>query len=150
MITLLTYLRWRRESWSYQAKGNLSTVRQFIKELEGCPDVDKRCLADKTLRDKGMSRIPKNNTLKGGKAGVDQGPLRDESAPEHRGRDNRHQASRLWLRPKHWAVQHSEPGVDEESREEWSDDGLGEVHKREHEITDIVPYVRMPPKTTRP
>ena len=30
---------------------------------------------------------------KGRKAGVDQSPLHDESAPEHRGGDNRRQAS---------------------------------------------------------
>ena len=83
----------KKESWSYPAKGNLSTVRQFIKELEGCPDADKRLLADKTLREKGMPEIPQENTLKGGKQATDQGPLCDESAPEHRGGDNRHQAS---------------------------------------------------------
>ena len=57
----------KKESWSYPAKGNLSTVRQFIKELEGSPDVEKRCQVDKTLRDKGMPRIPQDNTLKGEK-----------------------------------------------------------------------------------
>ena len=57
----------KKESWSYPAKGNLSTVRQFVEELEGCLDVDKRLLADKTLRDKGMPRIPKENIPKGGK-----------------------------------------------------------------------------------
>ena len=57
----------KKESWSYPAKGNLSTVRQFIKELEGCPDAEKRHQADKTLRDKGMLRIPQDNTPKGEK-----------------------------------------------------------------------------------
>ena len=57
----------KKESWSYPAKGNLSTVWQFIKELEGCPDADKRCQADKTLRDKGMPGIPQENIPKGGK-----------------------------------------------------------------------------------
>ena len=56
----------KRESWSYPAKGNLLTVRQFIEELKGCPDAEKRCLADKTLRDKGMPGIPQEN-IKGGK-----------------------------------------------------------------------------------
>ena len=56
----------KKESWSYSAKGKLSTVRQFIKELEGCPDADKRLLADKTLREKGIPGIPQENT-KGGK-----------------------------------------------------------------------------------
>ena len=57
----------KKESWSYPAKGNLSTVRQFIKELEGCPDADKKRQADKTLWDKGMPRIPQEHIPKGGK-----------------------------------------------------------------------------------
>ena len=57
----------KKESWSYPTKGNLSTVRQFIKELEGCPDTEKRCQADKTLQDKGIPGIPQDNTLKGEK-----------------------------------------------------------------------------------
>ena len=56
----------KRESWSYPAKGNLLTVRQFVEELKGCPDAEKRHLADKTLRDKGMLGIPQEN-IKGGK-----------------------------------------------------------------------------------
>ena len=56
----------KKESWGYPAKGNLCTVRQFVKELEGCPDAEKRLLADKTLRDKGMPGIPQEN-IKGGK-----------------------------------------------------------------------------------
>ena len=56
----------KKESWSYPAKGNLSTVRQFVKELEGCPDADKRLLVDKTLREKGMPGIPQENIPKGG------------------------------------------------------------------------------------
>ena len=57
----------KKESWSYPAKGNLSTVWQFVKELEGCLDADKRLLTDKTLREKGMPGIPQENTPKGGK-----------------------------------------------------------------------------------
>ena len=57
----------KKESWSYLAKGNLSTAWQFTKELEGCPDAKKRCLADKTLWEKGMPRIPQETTMKGGK-----------------------------------------------------------------------------------
>ena len=57
----------KKESWSYPAKGNLSTVWQFIKELEGCSDAEKRCQANKTLQDKGMPGIPQDNTLKGEK-----------------------------------------------------------------------------------
>ena len=57
----------KKESWSYPAKGNLCTVRQFVKKLEGCPDPEKRRQADKTIRDKGMPRIPQENTLEAGK-----------------------------------------------------------------------------------
>ena len=57
----------KKESWSYLAKGNLITIRQFIKELEGCGDTEKRCQADKILRDKGMPRIPQEHAPKGGK-----------------------------------------------------------------------------------
>ena len=28
----------KRESWSYPAKGNVLTIRQFVEELRGCPD----------------------------------------------------------------------------------------------------------------
>ena len=48
----------KRESWSYPAKGNLRTVRQFVQELSGCPDLEKRLQADKTLRDRGMPGVP--------------------------------------------------------------------------------------------
>ena len=61
------YLSKVKKSWSYPAKGNLSTVQQFIKELEGCPDAEKRHQADKTLWDKGMPGIPQDNTPKGEK-----------------------------------------------------------------------------------
>ena len=57
----------KKESWSYPAKGNLCTVQQFVKELEGRLDAEKRLLADKTLQDKGMPRIPQENATKGGK-----------------------------------------------------------------------------------
>ena len=67
MITPLTSSKVKKESWSYPAKGNLITVRQFIKELEGCSDIKKRCQADKTLRDKDMPGIPQENTPKGEK-----------------------------------------------------------------------------------
>ena len=89
----------KKESWNYPAKGNLCTIRQFVKELEGCPDAEKRLLADKTHRDKGMPGIPQESIK-----GTDQGPLHDESAPEHRGGDNRLQASRLRSGPKHRVV----------------------------------------------
>ena len=55
----------KKESWSYPAKGNLSTVWQFIKELEVYPDAEKRCQVDKTLWDKGRPGIPQDNTPKG-------------------------------------------------------------------------------------
>ena len=56
----------KKESWSYPAKGNLITVRQFMKELMGCKDAEKRRQADKTLQDRGMPGIPQDSTLKGG------------------------------------------------------------------------------------
>ena len=63
-----TYLSMvKKESWSYLGKGNLITVWQFIKELVGCGDVEKRCQANKTLRDRGMPGIPQDSNLKGGK-----------------------------------------------------------------------------------
>ena len=42
MTTLPTYLQVQKESWSYPAKGNLCTIGQFVKELEGCPDLEQR------------------------------------------------------------------------------------------------------------
>ena len=59
--------RVKKESWSYPAKGNLTTVQQFIRELEGCSDTEKRYQANKTLWDKGMPGIPQDNTPKGEK-----------------------------------------------------------------------------------
>ena len=56
----------KRESWSYPAKGNLLTVRQFVEELKGCLDLEKRLQADKVLQDRGMPRVPQEN-IKGGK-----------------------------------------------------------------------------------
>ena len=56
----------KRESWSYPAKGNVLTIRQFIKELKGCPDLEKRLQADKVLRDRGMPGVPQEN-IRGGK-----------------------------------------------------------------------------------
>ena len=57
----------KKESWSYPAKGNLITIWQFIRELAGCGDVEKRHQADKTLLDRGMPGIPQENTMKGRK-----------------------------------------------------------------------------------
>ena len=63
-----TYLaKVKKESWSYPAKGNLVTVRQFIQELQGCGDPEKIHQADKTLWDKGKLGIPQENTPKGKK-----------------------------------------------------------------------------------
>ena len=73
----------KKESWSYPAKGNLFTVRQFVKELEGCPDAEKRLLADKTLRGERYAWDSPRKYLEGRKVGTDQGPLHDESALEH-------------------------------------------------------------------
>ena len=57
----------KKESLSYPAKGNLSTVWQFVKELEGCLAAEKRCQADKTLLEKGMPGLPQENIPEGGK-----------------------------------------------------------------------------------
>ena len=62
--TYLAEVNW--ESWSYPAKGNLHTARQFVEELAGCPDPEKRLQADKTLQDRGMPGVPQEN-IKGGK-----------------------------------------------------------------------------------
>ena len=72
----------KKESWSYPAKGNLCTVWQFVKELEGCLNAEKRLLADKNTLGQGYARDP-SGKYQGRKAGTDQGPLHDESAPEH-------------------------------------------------------------------
>ena len=71
----------KKESWSYPTKGNLCTIHQFVKELEGCPDLEKRKIADNTLRNKGMPGIPQENTG-GREVGIDQGPLCHEGAPK--------------------------------------------------------------------
>ena len=57
----------KNESWSYLAKGNLITVWQFIRELVGCGDAEKRRQTDKIIQDNGMPRIPQDSTPKGGK-----------------------------------------------------------------------------------
>ena len=57
----------KNESWSYSAKGNLCTIHQFIKELEGCPDPEKRKVANNTLRNTGMPGILQESTLEAGK-----------------------------------------------------------------------------------
>ena len=82
----------KKECWSYPAKGNLSTVRQFIKELEGCPDAEKRLLANKTLQEKGMPGISQENASKGGKQELIKAHYVMKVCQSVRG-DNRHQAS---------------------------------------------------------
>ena len=57
----------KKESWSYQVKGNLITVRQFFKELKECGDLEKIRQGKRTLQDKGMPGIPQDYTPKGGK-----------------------------------------------------------------------------------
>ena len=56
----------KRESWSYPAKGNVLTIWQFVEELKGCADPEKRLQADKVLWDRGMPGVPQEN-IKGGK-----------------------------------------------------------------------------------
>ena len=55
-----------KESWSYPAKGNLCMVRKFVKELQGCPDMEKRHQANKTLRDRNMPGVLQELMQKGG------------------------------------------------------------------------------------
>ena len=57
----------KKESWSYLAKGNLVTVRQFFRELKDCGDPDKDPPGRETLWDKGMPGIHQDNTPKGEK-----------------------------------------------------------------------------------
>ena len=56
----------KKESWSYPAKGNILTIWQFVEELKGCADPEKRLQADKVLWDRGMPGVPQEN-IKGGK-----------------------------------------------------------------------------------
>ena len=57
----------KKKSWSYPAKGNLCTICQVVKVLEGCPDLEKRKITDNTLQNKGMPRIPQENIIEAGK-----------------------------------------------------------------------------------
>ena len=45
-------------SWSYLAKGNLLTARQFIKELQSCKDKEVIDQGDLVLREKSRRRVP--------------------------------------------------------------------------------------------
>ena len=56
-----------KKSWCYLAKGNLQNVKQFVWELAGCGDPDKIERGEKMLRDRGMPRIPQENTKPGTK-----------------------------------------------------------------------------------
>ena len=93
----------KRESWSYPAKGNLHTIWQFIKELEGCPDPEKRLQADKTLWDRGMPRVPQES-IKGGKWEIIKACYIIYVLQSIEGEINRLQASQLWSGPKHRVV----------------------------------------------
>ena len=57
----------KQRSWSYQAKGNLQMVKQFLQDLQGCGDLEKIQCGDKMLQDRGMPGIPQDNTLPGTK-----------------------------------------------------------------------------------
>ena len=57
----------KKRSWSYPAKGNLQTVKQFLQDLQGCGDPEKIQHGDKILWDRGMPGIPQDNTPPGTK-----------------------------------------------------------------------------------
>ena len=82
MITPPTWLEVKKESWSYPAKGNILTIRQFVEELKGCMDPEKRLQADKVLWDRGMPGVPQEN-IKGGKREMIKARYIIYSAPEH-------------------------------------------------------------------
>ena len=54
-------------SWSYPAKGNVITARQFFKELQGCKDPETRDQGETVLWGKGMIGIPQESLSKGTK-----------------------------------------------------------------------------------
>ena len=57
----------KKKSWCYLAKGNLQTVKQFMQDLYRCGDLDKIERGEKMLQDRGMPRIPQENTPLGAK-----------------------------------------------------------------------------------
>ena len=57
----------KAEVWSYPAKGKLQTVKQFLRDLNGCRDPEKIRQGNKMLQDRGMPGIPQENTPKGEK-----------------------------------------------------------------------------------
>ena len=48
-------------SWSYPAKGNLITARQYFKDLKACKDREAIEAGDNVLREKGMMGIPQES-----------------------------------------------------------------------------------------
>ena len=57
----------KKKTWCYPAKGNLQTVKQFVQDLCRCGDPDKIEHAEKVLWDRGMPKIPQENTPLGTK-----------------------------------------------------------------------------------
>ena len=57
----------KQREWSYPAQGNLQTVRQFIKDLKACGDLEKIKHGEHMLRDHGLPGIPQDNTPMGTK-----------------------------------------------------------------------------------
>ena len=57
----------KQRSWSYPAKGNLLTVKQFLRDLQGCGDQKKIQHGDHMLWDRGMPGIPQENIQPGTK-----------------------------------------------------------------------------------
>ena len=52
-------------SWSYPAKGNLITTRQYFKDLKACKDREAIEVGDNVLQEKGMMGIPQESIKAG-------------------------------------------------------------------------------------
>ena len=48
----------KAESWSYLAKGNLQTVKQFLRDLKACGGPEKIRQGDKILQDRNAQNSP--------------------------------------------------------------------------------------------
>ena len=55
----------KQRAWSYPAQGNLQTVRQFLQDLKACGDPEKIKHGEHMLWDRGLPRIPQDNTPNG-------------------------------------------------------------------------------------
>ena len=52
-------------SWSYPAKGNLITARQYYQDLKACKDLEAIEAGNTVLREKGMMGIPRESSKAG-------------------------------------------------------------------------------------